>query len=82
MDGATRRFLLRRTVLIAALAAEERPHVPGKSPGSQIKNKKAYEALKRKGMSKTRAARISNAGKAGARRGGRKSAGRKRSSRS
>jgi hypothetical protein len=30
---------------------------------SSIKNKDAYEALKRKGMSKSRAARISNAQK-------------------
>lgn len=39
-----------------------------------IKNPKAYEALKRKGMSKSRAARISNAGKKAARKGGRKAA--------
>ena len=38
--------------------------------GSSIKNKRKYEALKRKGMSKSRAARISNAGRAGSRRGG------------
>ena len=36
-------------------------HVPGKSPGPSVKKPKTYEALKRKGMSKTRAARISNA---------------------
>jgi len=41
-----------------------------------IKNEKQYEAVKRKGMSKQRAASISNAGKAGARKGGRKSGGR------
>jgi hypothetical protein len=45
--------------------------------GKSVKNKGQYRALKRKGMSKTRAARISNAGKAGSRKGGRK-AGRKR----
>jgi hypothetical protein len=33
----------------------------GKSTGSSIKNPKTYEALKDKGMSKQRAARISNA---------------------
>jgi len=38
--------------------------------GNSIKHKRPYEALKRKGMSKSRAARISNAGKAGSRRGG------------
>ena len=41
--------------------------------GKSIKHKRKYEALKRKGMSKSRAARISNAGKAGSRKGGRKS---------
>jgi hypothetical protein len=46
---------------------------------SSIKNEKQYEALKRKGMSKERAAKISNAGKAGARKGGKKSGGRKKS---
>jgi hypothetical protein len=35
--------------------------VPGKSPGPSIKKPKTYEALKKKGMSKSRAARISNA---------------------
>jgi hypothetical protein len=44
--------------------------------GKSIKNKPKYRALKRKGMSKTRAARISNAGKSASRKGGRK-AGRK-----
>jgi hypothetical protein len=38
--------------------------------GNSIKNKRKYNALKRKGMSKSRAARISNAGSAGSRRGG------------
>ena len=33
----------------------------GKKPGPSIKNDKAYEALKKKGMSKERAAKISNA---------------------
>lgn len=42
--------------------------------GSSVKNKAKYRALKRKGMSKSRAARISNAGRAGSRRGGRQSA--------
>jgi hypothetical protein len=40
--------------------------------GRSVKNKKTYKALKRKGMSKGRAARIANAGKAGSRKGGRK----------
>jgi hypothetical protein len=45
--------------------------------GKSIKNKRKYKALKRKGMSKSRAAAISNAGKSASRKGGRKS-GRKR----
>jgi hypothetical protein len=48
--------------------------------GNSIKNKSKYEALKRKGMSKTRAAKISNAGKSASRKGGRKG-GRSRKSR-
>jgi hypothetical protein len=36
--------------------------VPGKkSPGPSVKKKDTYEALRKKGMSKTRAAKISNA---------------------
>jgi len=37
----------------------------GKKPGPSIKKPKVYEALKKKGMSKTQAARISNAQKKG-----------------
>ena len=33
----------------------------GKSPGPSIKNPKMYEALKKKGFDKTKAAKISNA---------------------
>jgi hypothetical protein len=40
--------------------------------GKSVKNKKKYRALKRKGMSKSRAARIANAGKSASRKGGRK----------
>lgn len=46
--------------------------MPGKKMKS-IKRPKVYEALKRKGYSKTKAAKISNAGKRAARKGGRKS---------
>jgi hypothetical protein len=35
--------------------------LPGKKASSSIKKPKTYEALKDKGMSKTRAAKISNA---------------------
>ncbi len=40
--------------------------------GKSVKNKRQYRALKRKGMSKSRAARISNAGKSASRKGGRR----------
>ena len=39
--------------------------MPGKSPGPSIKKPRTYEALKKKGMSKTQAAKISNAQAAG-----------------
>ena len=42
--------------------------------GKSIKNKRKYKALKRKGMSKSRAAAISNAGKKASRKGGKHSA--------
>ena len=42
--------------------------------GNSIKNKPKYRALKRKGMSKTRAAKIANSGKASSRKAGRKAA--------
>jgi hypothetical protein len=48
--------------------------------GNSVKNKGKYRALKRKGMSKTRAAKIANSGKSGSRKGGRNSH-KKRSSR-
>jgi len=35
--------------------------MPGKKPGPTVKKPKTYEALRDKGMSKQRAARISNA---------------------
>ena len=41
--------------------------------GKSVKNKKKYNALKKKGMSKGLAARIANAGKAASRKGGRNS---------
>ena len=41
--------------------------------GKSVKNKSTYNALKRKGMSKTRAAKIANSGKAGSRKGGKRS---------
>jgi hypothetical protein len=48
--------------------------MPGKKKaGGKVKNRKKYEALKRKGMSKTRAAKIANSGKKGSRKGGKNS---------
>jgi len=46
--------------------------------GNSVKNKKKYNALKRKGMSKGRAARIANSGKSSSRKGGRKAARRRK----
>lgn len=47
--------------------------MPGKSPGPSIKKPKMYEALKEEaGMSKEKAARISNAAAAGTLRRGKK----------
>jgi hypothetical protein len=43
-----------------------------------VKNRKQYEGLRRRGMSKQRAAKITNAGKAGSRKGGRKSSQKRR----
>jgi len=43
----------------------------GKSPGPSIKHPRQYEALRDEGMSQAKAARISNAGRSAARRGGR-----------
>jgi hypothetical protein len=45
-----------------------------KDHGPSIKDDAKYEALKRKGLSKTRAAKIANSGRAGSRKGGRNSA--------
>ena len=53
-----------RVFLWAALCPKSRKEefrMPGKKPGPSIKRPKTYEALKKKGMSKTRAAKISNA---------------------
>lgn len=47
--------------------------MPRTTAKGRVKNKKKYEALKRKGMSKTRAAKIANSGKKGSRKGGKHS---------
>lgn len=41
--------------------------------GKSVKNESKYNALEKKGMSKTRAAKIANSGKSSSRKGGRKS---------
>jgi hypothetical protein len=43
-----------------------------------VKNRKQYEGLRRRGMSKQRAAKITNAGKAGSRKGGRRASRKRR----
>ena len=45
----------------------------GKRPGPSIKNPKQYEAMRDEGMSKAKAARIANAGRPAARKGGKAS---------
>lgn len=46
----------------------------GKSHGPSVKRPRQYEAMRDEGMSKSKAARISNAGKPASKRGGRSSA--------
>jgi hypothetical protein len=46
----------------------------GKTPGPSIKRPRQYEAMRDQGMSKSTAARISNAGRPASRRGGKASA--------
>ena len=50
-----------------------RKHSSARSGGKATKNPKQYRALKRKGLSKARAAKITNAGKKASRKGGRRS---------
>jgi hypothetical protein len=57
-----------RGTLLETLVLERSIHMAG----SSVKNKRTYNALKRKGMSKGRAARIANAGRAASRKGGKK----------
>jgi hypothetical protein len=46
-------------------------------PGKQVKNWKTYHGLRKSGASKTKAARIANAGKSAQRKGGKRSSRRK-----
>lgn len=50
-----------------------RKHSSARSGGKATKNPKEYRALRRKGLSKARAAKITNAGKKASRKGGRRS---------
>jgi hypothetical protein len=45
----------------------------GSSPGPSVKRPRQYEAMRDQGMSKSKAARISNAGRSASRKGGRSS---------
>ena len=47
-----------------------RKHSTARTGGKATKNPREYRALRRKGMSKTRAAKITNAGKEASRKGG------------
>jgi hypothetical protein len=51
-----------------------------KKGGGQTKNPRQYKALRRKGMPKSRAAKITNAGKSASRKGGKKGGAKSRSS--
>jgi hypothetical protein len=42
-------------------------------PGRSVKNWRKYHGLRKRGMSKTRAAKIANSGKRGSRKGGKRS---------
>jgi hypothetical protein len=48
-------------------------------PRGYVKSRKKYDALRRKGMSKKRAAKITNAGKKASRKGGRNSGAKRKS---
>jgi hypothetical protein len=50
-----------------------RKHSTSRSGGKATKNPRQYRALRRKGLSKMRAAKITNAGKKASRKGGRRS---------
>ncbi len=54
-----------RISLAALLWALARPLMPGKKHGPSVKNSRVYEALRKKGYSKTKAARISNSKRKG-----------------
>jgi len=55
------------------MAATKKRKTSGRAGGKATKNPRQYKALRRKGMSKARAAKITNAGKAGSRKGGKRS---------
>jgi hypothetical protein len=54
------------------MAAKKRS-TRSRSGGKATKNPKQYRALRKKGLSKQRAAKITNAGKSASRKGGRRS---------
>jgi len=66
------RNFLKRTTFLGVSNRGKESAMPGKHT-SHVKDSDKYEALRRKGMSKTRAAKISNAGKSAEKKGGRNS---------
>ena len=55
------------------LSERRKEAIMAKDHGNSVKDDKKYEALKDKGMSKERAAKIANSGKEGSKKGGKNS---------
>lgn len=70
---AAQRNQIGDNALIFKLSTIEEGSTATKKNSGNVKNKKKYQALKRKGMSKARAAKIANSGKKSERKGGRNS---------
>lgn len=54
------------------MAAKKKSSSSARKGGKATKNPKQYKALRRKGMPKARAAKITNAGKSASKKGGKK----------
>lgn len=54
------------------MAAKKKTSSSSRKGGKATKNPRQYKALRRKGMPKARAAKITNAGKAASKKGGRR----------
>lgn len=59
------------------MAATKKKSSTSRKGGKATKNPKQYKALRRKGLPKARAAKITNAGRGAARKGGKKAGARK-----